>query len=319
MEAILFFLAVGLIFTQPNIAWAGTLSCTVATTCASGAVVFRIAATSNSHAELPSQSLYSQLVCCTGVTGLSNSCSGTFATVLKLQATTNSHVEQNSLSNYTNSVCLSVPAGGSVSVGYQSTNCSGFDTTVGSMSATTNAHVGDSTAFTTKICATGAGSVSQSLTFAISANSINFGTLDTAAARFATTTSGSSSEAEAHNFTVSTNATNGYTVTVKGATLTSGGATITAIGGTNTASATNTEQFGLRINAAGGSGAVTAPYAASGFAYAATSSTTSQVASAPSGDGVTTTYSVRYIANISSTTESGSYTATLNYVATANF
>lgn len=302
-----------------NFAYAGTLTCTVATTCASGAVVFRLASTANSHSELPGQSLYTQLVCCSGVTGLTNACSGTFATVLKLQATTNSHVEQNSLSNYTNSVCLSVPSGGSVSVGYQASNCTGFDTTVASMSATTNAHSGNSSAFSTKICATASGSASQSLTFAISANTISFGTLDSGAARFANTSTGSALETEAHNFTVSTNATNGYTVTVKGATLTSTAPTINAIGGTNTASAPGSEQFGLRIVPSGGIGSVTAPYAAAGFAYGATASTSSQVASASSGDGATTTYSVRYIANISSTTEAGSYSTTLNYVATANF
>lgn len=138
-------------------AYAGTLSCSVATSCPSGTVIFRMSGTTNTHAELPAQSNYTQLVCCSGVTGLSNSCSGTFATALKLSGTTNAHVEQNSQSNYANSACISVPSGGSVSIGYQSTNCTGFDTTLGSMTGTTNAHVGDGTSYTTKICATAAG------------------------------------------------------------------------------------------------------------------------------------------------------------------
>ncbi len=161
--------------------------------------------------------------------------------------------------------------------------------------------------------------VSQTLTFSISDNSIGFGTLSSSAARYATgDEAGSSSETEAHSLAVATNAPSGYTTTVKGATLTSGLNTITAIGGTNTASSTGSEQFGIRLTASGGSGTVTAPYAASGFAYAADASTTSQVASS-STTSATTTYSVRYLANIAGSTESGAYSATLTYVTTANF
>lgn len=161
--------------------------------------------------------------------------------------------------------------------------------------------------------------VSQTLTFSISDNTIGFGTLSSSAARYATgDASGSTSETEAHTFAVDTNAATGYTTTVKGATLTSGSSTISAIGGTNTASSTGTEQFGIRLTASGGSGTVTSPYAASGFAYAADLSTASQVASSSSSTA-STTYSVRYLANIASTTEAGSYSATLTYVTTANF
>ena len=302
----------------PAVSLAGTLSCSVATTCATGTTVFKMFSTSNSHSELASQSNYTQLVCCTGVTGLSNACSGTFATVLKLSGVTNAHAEQNSQSNYANSVCLQAPSGGSVSIGYQSTNCTGFDTTLASMSATTNAHVGDGAAYTTKICATAAAG-SQTLTFSISANTVSFGTLDASAARYATTASGSASEVEAHTLAASTNATSGYVITVKGATLASGVNTITAIGATNTASSSGTEQFGLRMTATGGSGAVTAPYAAAGFADSATAVLPSQVAAAATGDGVTTTYSVRYLANIAANTESGNYTTALTYLITGNF
>ncbi len=161
--------------------------------------------------------------------------------------------------------------------------------------------------------------VAQTLTFSISDNSIGFGTLSSSAARYATgDEAGTGSETEAHTLAVATNAASGYTTTVKGATLTSGANTITAIGGSNTASSTGTEQFGLRLTATGGSGTVTAPYAASGFAYAADASTASQVASS-STSSATTTYSVRYLANIAGSTDSGAYTATLTYVTTANF
>lgn len=164
--------------------------------------------------------------------------------------------------------------------------------------------------------------VSQSLSFSISDNSIGFGTLSSSAAAYATgDTNGTGSETEAHTLTAGTNATSGYTVTVQGATLThtvTSSYTITAIGGTNTASSAGNEQFGLRMTASGGSGAVDAPYADSGFAYAANATTADNVASSSTAS-VDTTYSVRYLANITAGTEYGSYTATLTYVATANF
>ncbi len=164
------------------------------------------------------------------------------------------------------------------------------------------------------------GTVNQTLSFSISTSTIAFGTLDSAAARYASTTStGSATEVEAHTLSASTNASSGYTITVQGATLTSGGFTITSIGATNASSTIGTEQFGIRMAASGGIGTVTSPYAAAGgFAYAATATTTSQIASS-AGASAATTYSVRYIANILAITEAGSYTASLVYVATGNF
>jgi hypothetical protein len=312
---------IGLLFGAP-IANAGTLSCSVTTSCPTGTVLYRLYDPNGNHAEMPSQSNYTYMVCCTGVISLGNSCvTGVNATVVKLSSTTNAHIEQNTESNYSgNDACLSVDALGSVSVGYQPTNCSGFDTTIGSMTATTNSHVGDGNAYSIKICASAL--APQRLTFSVSDNSIGFGTLSSSAARYATgDTTGSASEVEAHTLAVSTTAYSGYSLTVRGATLTADdpGDTITAIGGTNTASSAGTEQFGLRMTATGGSGSVSAPYAASGFAYAATSSTPSQVASASTGDDVVTTYSARYLGNITGTTEAGSYSTVLYYVVTGTF
>jgi hypothetical protein len=160
--------------------------------------------------------------------------------------------------------------------------------------------------------------VAQSITFTISDNSIGFGNLTSANARYATgDASGSDSETGAHDLVVGTNATGGYTLTLDGDTLTSGLNTIDSIGSSNTASSAGTEQFGVRFTASGGSGTVAAPYTASGFAFddAAFPDT---VASA-GGASANTTYSARYLANITSNTEAGAYTATLTYVATANF
>ncbi len=161
--------------------------------------------------------------------------------------------------------------------------------------------------------------VDASLTFSISDNTVGFGTLASSAARYATgDQSGTGSETEAHTLTASTNASSGYTIYVRGDTLTAGASSITAIGGTNTASAAGTEQFGLRATVTSGTGTVSSPYAASGYAYAATASTSSVLATG-SGDDVSTVFSLRYLSNIAVETEPGAYSTTLNYLITGNF
>lgn len=303
------------VLTGDHLVNAGTLSCSVATTCPSGTVIWRMSGTSNAHAELPTQANYTQLVCCTGVTGLGTSCTGTFATALKLSGTTNAHSEQNSQANYANNACISVPSGGSVSVGYQATNCTGFDTTLGSMTGTTNAHTGDGTAYTTKICATAAGAAAQTLTFSLGATSLALGTLSASAV-----TSGS------HTITVGTNATNGVVVTYSGATLTSGANTITAMS-TAAASSVGTEQFGINAkdNATPNVGlecSGTPPIAAAATGYSTADSfkfVTGETVVSSAGSINDTTCTISYIANITAATEAGSYSATLTYVATGNF
>lgn len=147
-------------FETARTVYSGTLSCSIThVDSCTNTVILRMSGSTNAHAELSSQSNLNydnNVVCCGGVTGLGNSCSGTFATALKLSGTTNAHVEQNSQGNYANSACIQAPSGGSVSVGYQASNCTGYDTTLASISGTTNAHVGNGTAYTTKICATAA-------------------------------------------------------------------------------------------------------------------------------------------------------------------
>jgi hypothetical protein len=160
--------------------------------------------------------------------------------------------------------------------------------------------------------------VSQSITFTISDNSIGFGNLTSANARYATgDASGSDSETGAHDIVVGTNAANGYTLTLDGDTLTSGLNTIDDIGATNAASSAGTEQFGVRFTATGGSGTVSAPYADSGFAF--DDASFPDAVASHTGASANTTYSARYLANITANTEAGAYTSTLTYVATANF
>ena len=191
------------VFASFHYAIAGSLSCSVTTSAAcTGTVLYRMSGATNAHAELPSQSnaaYNSNVVCCTNVIGLSNSCASTTATALKLSSTTNGHAEQNSQVNYPDNACISVPSGGSVSIGYQATNCTGFDTTLGSIATTTNAHVGDATAYTTKICATAAG-VPQTISFSISDSTIGFSSLTAVQTRYATgdTLGATTDSADAH-------------------------------------------------------------------------------------------------------------------------
>ncbi len=301
---------------------AGTLSCTVATSCPSGTVMYRMADTDNAHGELPGESSYPYLVCCTGVAGMGNSCSGTHETLLKLSSPTNAHGELSTESNYSENACISVPAGGSVTVGYQTTNCNGYDTTVGSLNDTTNAHLGDANAYAMKICATAYTPPDHTLTFSISDNTIGFGTLSSVVARYATgdTLGASSDSAPAHTISVATNADEGYALMMTGTTLICaecGDGTIAPIGGTPTASTPGTDQFGMRVTVASGTGTVSAPYHTASWAFD-TAAFPDMVATG-AGDSITTVYEARYIANISAAREHGTYTSVLTYVVTPTF
>jgi hypothetical protein len=303
------------------------LSCstTTAAACTGGTnkIILRMSGASNAHAELPSQSTAayaSHVICCSGSSGLGTACSGTFAVVAKLAAVTNSHVQQNNLSGYTNNACISDTTSGNVmTVAYQSTNCTGYDTTVASLAngSGNNSHIGDGATYATKICAS---DIPQSISFTLSTNQVGFGNISASNSQYATSNlAGSTTEVEAHQLIASANAASGYNITVQGPTMTSGSNTITAIGATNTVPAVGSLQFGLRMTATGGSGTVTTPYNGTGFADAATATTASQVAGATTGNNVATTYSVRYITNVATTTPSGVYTANLVYVMTANY
>lgn len=148
-------------------AYAGNLSCTITTQIicnnTASTTILRMTGSTNAHAELPGNTTLQydgNVVCCTGVTGLSNSCAAAATTtVLRLSGSsgTNAHVEQKNLTNAnynTNLACIGVGTGGTVSTGY-GTDCTvaGYDTTLASMSSTTYAHVGNASAYSTKICA----------------------------------------------------------------------------------------------------------------------------------------------------------------------
>jgi hypothetical protein len=299
-----------------------TLSCSVTTAAACvNTVLLRMSGSANAHSELPGQSnanYASNVVCCSGVSGIGNSCVGNYAVIAKLSGVTNAHVERNSQINYATNACLSdLAVGDQITIGYQATNCAGYDTTLFSMaSIPTNSHVGNTSAYANKICAK---IVPQSITFSLDSNAISFGAVTSASLKYANTSSGSGIDTTAFNITASTNASGGYSVYMQGDPPKKNSATITAIGGTPVTPSIGTKAFGLRAVASGGSGVVVPTYSGSGFAYDATASSATTLASASSGDGVTTTYAVHAVASIDSLLDAGSYTTNITYIVTGNF
>lgn len=164
---------------------------------------------------------------------------------------------------------------------------------------------------------TGTSGVTSSSCSGATGSSVSLGTITPS-----TTGSGTS------QIGISTNAGSGYSITYFGPTLTSGGDTITAIGATAAASAQGTEQFGinLRDNATpnvgtdpqgAGTATPTTQYnIVDSFAFVA--STATSIASKGSEDDFRL-FTVSYIANVAGLTEPGTYTTTINYVATATF
>ncbi len=167
--------------------------------------------------------------------------------------------------------------------------------------------------------------VPQSFTFSISSNSINFGALASVSAKYASSTNvdGDTLDTVAHTLTIASNASAGYTITLRGQTLTSqqnSPDTITGAGSSPVASSPGTEQFGIYATASGGvGGSVATPYATpSSYGFESTA-TSSSVFATGTGSSGSTIYSLHYLANISSLTEAGTYSADLIYVGTSNF
>ena len=169
------------------------------------------------------------------------------------------------------------------------------------------------------------GTVAQSLSFAISTTTIYFGVLGSSGAKYASSIDilGDTSETIAHTLAVGTNAPSGFTLSVMGQTLTSqqnSANTISQIGGSPVPSSPGTEQFGIRATESGGIGTSIDSTFASPVAYGYNATATSSaVLATGTGSTPTSTYSLRYLANIAAVTEAGTYQASLVYVATANF
>ncbi len=168
-------------------------------------------------------------------------------------------------------------------------------------------------------------SVDPIITFSISDTTIGFGTLSTSTATWATgdtvgVTSVPGDTSGAHEMTVATNASSGYSITYNGATLTSGGNTIdvATISGDDDGTP-GSEQFALGIDDNGGNVTIASGYDLAGTnSYNFVAGTTTTIAS-ETGATTTETIDVQYIANIATTTEAGSYSTDITYIATGNF
>jgi len=140
-----------------------SLTCSVKTSCTGpGEVaIFRMSGPfppANAHAGTRSGSTYGNLVCCSGVTGLIESCSGSYDTVLWLYALTNAHVSETSGGGYSTQVCLSAPST-AVDCYYETDSppptCDAGYACVATISGATNAHVADcdgSNDYATRVC-----------------------------------------------------------------------------------------------------------------------------------------------------------------------
>ena len=148
----------------------------------------------------------------------------------------------------------------------------------------------------------------------ISGNAINFGDFSPVLTRSATSVMQASS-----------NAANGYNITVNGTTLASGANTIAALT-SQTASTLGTSQFGLNLRG-NATPAIGADPTGSGTGnYSATYGLANQYRF-NSGDSVaqtvgpsnSNTFTTSYIVNIGGAQAAGVYTATLTYICTASF
>ena len=167
--------------------------------------------------------------------------------------------------------------------------------------------------------------VDPTITFTITDTTVGFGTLTTANARWATgdlagVGSQPAAASGAHEMTIATNALTGYAITYNGATLTSGANTIDVASITNDGDgAPGTEQFGISLDDGAGNVTIAAGYDYAAVAdYTFVASTTTTIASETISTA-TETIDVQYLANIASTTQPGTYTTNVRYIATGTF
>jgi len=161
---------------------------------------------------------------------------------------------------------------------------------------------------------TGTSGITNSSCSGATGSAVNFGAL-----------SASATQSGLSQMGVGTNAGSGYAITVNGGTLTSGANTINALA-SQAASSSGTEQFGLNLRAntvptigvdadGSGTGAPTGTYnTVNQFRFL-----TGDTVASKGGSDQFRRYQVSYIANIDTATEAGTYTAVMNYIATATF
>lgn len=155
------------------------------------------------------------------------------------------------------------------------------------------------------------------ISFSISDNNLNFGNLSISGPRYANTSSGSGTSTVAHTISAGSNADSGYVITYNGPTLTSGSSTIDVASSVSGDGTPGVEQFGISLST-DGSAVIPIPYRQTGPTRTYVANTTTEIAST-SGVTSSETFSLYYLANISSITEAGEYKTNINYVATGEF
>lgn len=297
-----------LVFTFASQVYAG-LTCSVTSDSCSDTTVFKMQALDNSHAEMPNQTIYNYYVCCSGVGGLSNSCTGNYDIALKLSSLTNAHVGKKDVSSYSNNACLSV-TDGSVDCDYAS-DCSTLGigyVCLASISGDDNAHLGDCDAYSTKVCC----DATPYLSFTISASSTDFGTLD----------SGSVNTSSPNiTLTTSTNAVDGYTITVQDEGDGSDPGLYSTEAAKLIASATATLVIGTEgygIQGSSSTATIDSVYDKAGNEVGGLQRTPQRLAY-NTGSASSETVTVTHKAAISAATEAGPYKDTITYICTATF
>lgn len=167
------------------------------------------------------------------------------------------------------------------------------------------------------------GTVAETMTFTISDSSIGFGNLTASNARFANgagTGADGPTSASAHTLTMATNAASGYSIRYNGATLTAGTPTISVATITGDEDGTpGSEQFAIGFTT-NGNATIASAYnqVTPTFNYSFVASTETEIIS-ETVPTATETFSAFYLANITGSTEAGSYSTTITYTAVANF
>ena len=163
--------------------------------------------------------------------------------------------------------------------------------------------------------------VAPTITFTNDNSALHFGTLNSSAPQYANSTTGSGSDVVGNTFTISTNATSGYTLTyAAAATLTSGINVIDAATITSSATGTaGTKQFAMDAvysnPSTGGTLTTAYNHATPNWKFNTAGDTLVTTAGPVASD----TLAMHYLANISAVTPAGVYTATTNWIATGNF
>jgi hypothetical protein len=166
--------------------------------------------------------------------------------------------------------------------------------------------------------------VDATLSFSISDTTVGFGSLAVGTGRWATgdlagENASATTPTAAHTMSIATNAQTGWAITYNGATLTSGGNDITVASVDEDSDGTpGNEEFGIAASTNGNSTIATGYLrdSVSDFSFTASTLTTLVSEAVPTN---TETISVSYLANIAGTTEAGTYSTDITYVATATF